>query len=202
MTMIGHFLDDVQRRENAVRLALYAVGHETGRRSGDPVHEEVTEGRYTQWKKAREAGLLWAARMVYSSCGDLVAWLLWRLGCRDESLVNRTGDDGQRAWIPGHNVSMVVGHRAYRRASSGGTPQPGDALFLRRGDGHLAVLIEWNEMDGVVVSADYGQPEGRRRVSKLVQRSGRWYLDGSELDGWLDLDAVTFEGPLDLSGVP
>ncbi len=201
MTLAAHFLDDLQRRQHAVALALYAVGPRSGR-AGHPVHEEVTEGRYTQWRRARDAGQAWALRMVYSSCGDLVAWLLWRLGCRDESLVNRTGDDGVRDWIPGRNVSAVVGHRAYRRASGEDVPQPGDALFLQRNGGHLAILIEWDAAAGRVVSADYGQPEGLERVSKLERRGGRWYLDGSELEGWLDLDRVTFDGPLDLSGVP
>ena len=29
--------------------------------------------------------------MIYSSCGDLAAWMLYRLGCRDERLVNHCG---------------------------------------------------------------------------------------------------------------
>ena len=84
MTLVGHFIDDTQRRDNAVRLVLYAVNAPVGRHMGDPVHEEVTESRYTQWRRARDAGQEWAKRMIYSSCGDLAAWMLYRLGCRDE----------------------------------------------------------------------------------------------------------------------
>ena len=38
MTLTGHFIDDVQRRDNAVALALYAVNAPVGRHVGDPVH--------------------------------------------------------------------------------------------------------------------------------------------------------------------
>lgn len=204
MTMAGHFLDDVQRRENAVRLVLFAVNGAQGRGLGDPVHEEITEGRRKQWEDARRAGAAWALAMRagYHSCGDLVAWVLARLGCRDESVVNRTDDGGIKAWQPGKNVTNITGAKAYRKAKEGGpTPQPGDALFLLDNGGHLAVLIQWNDQAGLVVTADYGQPYGARRVRKLTKAGGRWRLDGRELDGWLDLDAVAFEGPVDLSGV-
>ena len=47
----------------AVALALFAVDGERGRRSGDPVHEWVTEGRRTQYDKALAAGASWAKNM-------------------------------------------------------------------------------------------------------------------------------------------
>ena len=52
------------------------------------------------------------------------------------------------------------------------------------------------------MTADYGQPEGARRVRKIRKQNGRWLLDGAQLGGWLDLGAVTFDGPLNLDGVP
>ena len=204
MTLTGHFIDDVQRRDNAVALALYAVNAPVGRHMGDPVHEEVTEGRYAQWRRARDAGQEWAKRMVYSSCGDLAAWMLYRLGCRDERLVNRTADEGVKDWIPGRNVSAITSHAAYRRATgTDAAPQPGDVMFLMLPpDGHISILCEWDEANAIAITADYGQPEGARRIRKIRKQGGRWTLDGAQIGGWLDLDRVAFDGPLNLDGVP
>ena len=120
MTLAGHFLDDLaraERRNQACALALYAVNGDAGRNVGDLIHEQVTEGRRRQWEDARKAGAAWALAMKagYHSCGDLVAWMLTRLGCRDEALVNRTDDGGIRAWQPGRNVTNITGSRFYRR---------------------------------------------------------------------------------------
>jgi hypothetical protein len=201
MPLAAHFLDDLQRRDMACALAMYAVNGDAGRHVGDPIHEQVTEGRRKQWEDARKAGAAWALKMTsgYHSCGDLVAWVLTRLGCRDEALVNRTDDGGIRAWQPGRNVSNITGSRHYRRAKDGGTPQPGDALFILKNGGHLAILLGWDAEGRTVTTADYGQPYGRKRVRQLGGSAGRWTLDGSVLDGWLDLDAVEFTAAPDLT---
>lgn len=203
MTLGAHFLDDLSRRHNAVALALYAVNGIHGRNVGDPVHEEVTEGRRRQWEQALRAGQAWAKAMPqgYHSCGDLVAWVLARLGCRDESLVNRTNDGGTRAWVPGRNLTAIVGHAAFVRGTTATEPQPGDAVFLAMSGGHLDVLIEWDTVARLATVAAYGQPYGRRRTRPIGKRGKAWTLDGSEVGGWLDLDRVTFDGPVDLSGV-
>lgn len=199
----AYFLDSLQRREHAVALALHAVRGVLGRDVGDPVHEEVTEGRRREWEVALRAGAAWAVAMKagYHSCGDLVAWMLHRLGCRDEALVNRTDDGGLRAWQPGQNLTNITGSRCYAAHTTADVPQPGDVLFLLKNGGHLGVLIEWDGAAGVAITADYGQPYGRRRSRRIGRRDGRWTLDGSTLHGWLDLDAVPLDGPLDLTGV-
>ena len=204
MTLAGHFLDDLaraERRNQACALALYAVNGDAGRNVGDLIHEQVTEGRRRQWEEARKAGAAWALAMKagYQSCGDLVAWMLTRLGCRDEALVNRTDDGGIRAWQPGRNVTNITGSRFYRRAKGGGTPWPGDPMFLLHGGGHLDILLGWDETGRTVTVAAYGQPYGRKRVRQLGGSDGRWTLDGSVLDGWLDLDAVEFTAEPDLT---
>jgi hypothetical protein len=204
MTMAAHFLDDLKRREHAVALATYAVNGTLGRNVGDPVHEEVTEGRRRQLEQALRAGQAWARNMPqgYHSCGDLAAWMLWRLGCRDESLVNRTNDGGTRAWVPGRNLAVIAGSRAFVNAAPGREPRPGDILFLNQNGGHVGVLLEWDEAAGRCASADYGQPYGRRRSRRITRRSGALLLDGVTLRGWLDLDRVTFDGPVNLDGLP
>ena len=201
--MPAHFLDDLTRRDTAIRLATYAVNGDKGRDRGDPVHEEVTEGRYAQWVDAKARKAPWAVGMVYSSCGDLVAWMLYRLGCRDERLVNRTADEGQTPWMPGRNVTNIVSHRAYCKAGRGAEPQPGDVLYeLRPAGGHLDVLESWDAAAGVAWVLAYGQPGGRRR-RRSIRPDGRggWLVDGVTLDGWLDLDGVAWAAEPDLSGV-
>lgn len=200
--MPAHFLDDLARRDNACALALYAVNGDKGRDVGDPVHEEVTEGRYRQWVDARARKQPWAMSMVYSSCGDLVAWVLYRLGCRDERLVNRTADEGQTPWMPVRNVTNITGSPHYHKAGRGAVPERGDILFTLKSGGHLAVLLEWNEAAGTLTSCDYGQPCGRKRT-RAIKPDGRggWLVDGVRLDGWLDLGAIEIGAEPDLSGV-
>jgi hypothetical protein len=203
MTMAAHFLDDLKRREHAVALATHAVNGTLGRSVGDPVHEEVTEGRRRQWEVALRAGAAWARSMSagYYSCGDLAAWMLWRLGCRDESLVNRTNDGGVRAWVPGRNLTVIASSRAFTAGRPPTVPQPGDILFLNQNGGHVCVLLEWDAASGLCITADYGQPYGRRRSRRIGQRAGAWTLDGVTLRGWLDLDGVRFTAPVNLDGV-
>ena len=197
----AHFIDDLKRREYAVALARYAVNGHHGRGVGDPIHEEVTEGRRKQYEDAMRAGAEWAKKMVpYQSCGDLIAWLLYRLGCRNERLVNRTADEGAVAWAPVKNVTNITGASGYRKAKGGAVPQPGDALFLLQHGGHLAVLLEWDEARRVAVSADYGQPYGRLRERAIGPVHGGWTLGGVALDGWLDLDSVEWSASPDLTG--
>ncbi len=195
MTLGAHFLDDLQRRELACRLARYGVGGARGRSVGDPVHEEVTEGRRRQYEIALQAGQEWARRMQsagggYHSCGDLAHWMLYRLGCRDERLVNRTADEGAADWMPVRNITNITGSSAYRKARNGDVPKPGDILFLMDRGGHLAVLLDWDAERGEVDTADYGQPYGCVRIRTLAPSGGGWLLGGRPLDGWLDLDRV------------
>lgn len=191
MTLGAHFLDDLQRRELACRLARYGVGGARGRSVGDPVHEEITEGRRRQYEVALKAGQEWARRMQsngggYHSCGDLAHWVLYRLGAR-EPLTNRTADEGQTPWMPARNITNITANKAYRKARGSEKPKPGDILFVR-GPEHLAVLLEWG--DGLVVTADYGQPYGALRERKATPSGGSWVIGGRLFDGWLDLDRV------------
>lgn len=185
MTLGGHFLDDLQRRELACRLARHGVNGEHGRAVGDPVHEEITQGRMRQWEEAMKAGAGWAQKMVYSSCGDLVHWVLWRLGVRSPS-PNRDVPEDNLRWTVGANLARLNGAAAWRAAGGGREPQPGDMLHLDQHDGHVCVLLEWGD---VVVTADYGQPYGRlRRRDRTADGGGGWRLNGKRLTGWLDLD--------------
>lgn len=200
----AHFLDaldsegrikPLRLRDAALALADYATDNGKGRDGGDPVHDMITEGRTAANEARRRAGF---PDVVYFSCGDFAHWLLMCLGCIDERLVNRSDDGGKTPWKIGANLSRIVGSAAYVKASSGSLPSPGDILFLSDRGGHVCVLRSWGQT--LVVSDDYGQPYGKRRQRQLLRSGARWLIGGRPLDGWLDLDAVVFEGPAKLPG--
>lgn len=129
-----------------------ATNGDTGRPESDPLYKLITERRD------------WGAG--YSSCGDLVHWLLYRLGVR-ESWINRSEHMG---WQSGANISRLAWKCLECR------PPLNDEVF-NPGD----ILIIWNKIDGTdahalvvrahdqshVYSADYGQPGGARRKRPL-----------------------------------
>lgn len=182
-------------RSAAVALARYAVDDDRGRRTGDPVHDEVTEGRRAAYERAYAAGAAWARNMPagYSSCGDLAHWLLDRLGCRDERVINRTDDAGQIPWRAGVNVSRLRWAPWYVSASEHGLPEIGDVIHVMTpgviGSDHVAVLVEQTSRDQWV-TADYGQPHGQLRVCQLRDVSRGLQVRGRLLMGWISLALV------------
>ena len=160
-----------------VALARFAVNGDVGRDVGDPVYDWVTEGRHGP---------------TYSSCGDLGAWLLMCLGCRDERVVNRTGDAGEVPWRVGLNITILVSSPWYVRATPGVLPKSGDITHVR-GSGnsdHIAVLESLDA--GELHSFDYGQPGGRSAVRKVHQSGNDLIFGARMLRGWIDLERVTY----------
>lgn len=196
----AHFLDALdsegyvkphRRRDVALALASYATNGGAGRNLGDAVHEEITEGRRKANEERRAKG---SPEVPYYSCCDLVHWLLARLGCTDERLVNRTDDSGERDWQVAVNLSRITGSPHFVRPRHGETPSPGDALVLDASGGHACIVRRWE--GGLCESDDYGQPYGARR-QRRVEPDGRggWIAGGRPVIGWLDLEAVPLEGP-------
>jgi hypothetical protein len=180
-------------RAAAVALARYATdadgaGH---REVGDPVHEEVTEGRYKQWLDARTRGDAWAQGMIYSSCGDPVHWMLRNLGCRDESLVNRSDDGGEHPWAAGRNIAMLGASKFVRKPGRDVGPSPGDAVFvMNQYGGHVCTVTAWREPDpDKATTQDYGQPCGKQRT-KQIASAPHFTLDGHPVLWWLDVTLV------------
>lgn len=192
----AHFLDDLARRDRAVSLARYAVNGDHGRWLGDPVHEEVTQGRQWQWERAKARGEAWATRMVYSSCGDLAHWLLWRLGARGPQVNREEPEDGLR-WRPGQNLIALSSSPAWVQAGGGREPKPGDVLHFDQHDGHVAVLLDLAAGE----TADYGQPYGKLRRREYEASGGGWRANGVKVTGWLDLDRVGLGAMPDLRGI-
>jgi hypothetical protein len=177
-------------RRASAAIALWAVDHERGRAVGDPVHDWVTEGRRAQYERALAAGAAWALAMPagYSSCGDLVHFVLWALGCRDESVINRDTDGGSVPWRVGVNVSRIVRSPWYVRFGVDASlelPELGDALHVASPH-HVAVLVDDSNAEQWL-TADYGQPHGRRRVAQLRDVATGLLVRGRNLEGYVSL---------------
>jgi len=195
-------------RECAIKLAAYAcrdglIIH------GDPLFEEVTEGRQTdmiKWKK------------LYSSCGDLPHWMLKMLGCRNEKLVNRNDDGGEIPWVVGANLSRIIysaqGSFIWSRQNKLRFPKNGDVVYLGYPE-HVGVVLgrsgslNVGEIPEAVILAEYGQvddikkgrtptfkPAGKVRVH-LVSRqyNGDILIGERSLFGWLDITTVGNDVP-------
>jgi hypothetical protein len=171
-------LDQGLLRAVMVANARFACNGGAGRNQGDPVFEEVVEGRQR-----------WTG---YSSCGDLVHWCLRRAGLRDERVLNREDDDGTVPWRVGANVSRLV--YATGQAFSWwkiGNPlglRPGDmALVGENGQEHVFIVAEVT--DNTVTSYDYGQffagkHGGKRTIRHLHYGPGqRLHLYATQLPG-------------------
>jgi hypothetical protein len=171
-------LDEALLRAVMVENARFACNGPAGRSQGDPIFEEVVEGRQR-----------WTG---YSSCGDLVHWCLRRAGLRDERVLNREDDDGATPWRVSVNVSRLVyatGHAfSWWRSGDPLGLQPGDmALVGENGQEHVFIVAE--ATDEIVTSYDYGQffagkHGGKRTVRRLHSGAGgRLHLYASQLPG-------------------
>ena len=183
-------------RAAAVALGRYAVDDGRGRAVGDPVHEQITEGRRLQYERALAAGAEWARKMPagYSSCGDLAHWLLLCLGVRNETTLNRGDDGGVHPWLAGPNMSRLVRSPWYVPASERGMPDDGDILHVAAPD-HVSVLLEQVSPDQWL-TADYGQPDGRQRVCQVRDVSQGIMVRGRVLQGWVSLGLLATSGAL------
>lgn len=171
-------------RQAAVELARYACNGDEGRVLGDPVFEEVTEGR--------------AHYPRYSACGDLAQWVLMRLGLRDERILNRSDDGGKVPWSIGQNLSKIVykSGKAFVWASASKRPKPGDILYVAMPE-HVCVLDELKESEGKIITCDYGlwnasqsKPAGKRCHLPLRVQGKKLLVGNRILRGWLNIAAL------------
>lgn len=175
------FCDEATLRAAAVDVARFACNASAGRTLGDPVFDAVTEGR-SAWRG-------------YSACGDLAHYVLRELGVRDERIVNRGDDGGQRGWQVGQNLSRLVfgSGEAFLWAKRDRRPQPGDILYLAPPE-HVCVL-EWvDDARGRISTFDYGlwdsrsnKPSARQRENSFAVCGAALRIDTRVLRGWLDI---------------
>jgi hypothetical protein len=118
-----------------------------------------------------------------TTCGFLPHWLLWRLGCRDNTLVNRSCPDEGLTFRIGENLSIfqptakrprpswvpLDTEQKTRDAAAGRGPAPGDFVIIRGGF--------WKDADGnrtrdsahIFVLLDVTQADGKKVVWRVAQ---------------------------------
>ena len=80
MTLTGHFIDDVQRRDNAVRLRSTRSTHPSGGTWATPYTRRSPRAGTRNGARPVTLGRSGLSAWSTSSCGDLAAWMLYRLG--------------------------------------------------------------------------------------------------------------------------
>lgn len=185
------FLNPELRRAAVCALASYACNGHAGRKTGDPIHDWITEGRRKQYEEALARGDDWAVNLSkkggYSSCGDLAHWVLFCLGLRDERILNRTTDGGQVPWVSGVNISRILLLDAYERHPK--AFKAGDILHIAYPD-HVCVVDMFDFDHGTISSWNYGAPHGKYAESQLLQRGSTTLIGTRTIVGRVDIDRV------------
>lgn len=152
--MTTEFLSVAELRELAGQYLDLATDGAKGRPESDPIYRAITENRDTG--------------RAYSSCGDLVHWLYFRLGIRGAWL-NRAEHLG---WKRGLNIARLV-YRCpdARKVRPDEQFELGDVLVVwNKRDGTDAhVLVVRSQGAGVLLSADGGQPGTKRRERPVTE---------------------------------
>lgn len=148
---------------------------------GDPRFEFVTEGRQKSWK------LPDGSIRSFSACASLPHAGAWCLGVRDERLINRNLDGGEKSWIVAIDFSRFFDHPMFHKGRS---PSPGDICVSVGPDYHMFV---WGGvgLDGNAYTYDYGQFDG-----KIGKHCGKTKIKKMK---WPKLDNSTFVGSLDVT---
>lgn len=177
-------------RQQAVALVQSYVGYSLN----DPQFEEVTQGRN------HSSG--------YSACGDLINFVMFRLGCRDQSIVNRDEPSAGLSWHVGENISRPYnGAKAagiWTNVADGVDPAPGDLCLIGQWPNeqeHVFCVLDVNGNEWT--SGDYGQVNASGQPSsKLVSRTRSGNKLGSRtIIGWINLDALSLSAAADMTGV-
>lgn len=130
-----------------------------------------------------------------SSCAELAHSMFFFLGVRLD-WVNRTANGG---WRVGQGVSLLcwpIGNLK-RQSNSADRFEPGDVIVVWnrasgngvRGNEHVACAIDHLD-DDTLLTAEYGQPGGKLKRTKLEARDGYWYLGSRRVQRRLRLRDV------------
>lgn len=158
----------------------------------DPAFQEIINGDYGG---------------IGTTCGFLAHWLIWRLGCRSMWLVNRTDKANALTYHVGKNIARLRWNALFQ-VYAGGTPLPGDIVYISAGtpnSEHVFCFLE--DDDGTWVSADAGQqnPSDQKQCARIRRRT---FKNGSLVDefqirkiqGWLPLEKLELTAGATLCG--
>lgn len=141
-----------------------------------------------------------------TTCGFLCHWLMWRLGCRDPKIVNRSDPSSGLKYRIGMNIAMIYrgGGSPWVTMKPGMTPQPGDVCLVSNGPSsteHVFVFVSQEiDIDGSIHwnTADAGQrdPSGPFVAAKWCRRKlvGN-VLGDRKVMGWIPLAQLNYTEP-------
>lgn len=144
-----------------------------------------------------------------TTCGFLCHWLMWRLGCRDPKIVNRSDSESGLKYHIGMNIAMIFrgGGKPWVPMKLGMTPSTGDVCLVSNGPPsteHVFVFISqevdasgnvfWNTADGGQLD-----PNGRFVAGKWCRRQLQGTtLTGRRVMGWIPLAQLNYTEPCTL----
>ncbi|MCC7425323.1 MAG: hypothetical protein IT557_00315 [Alphaproteobacteria bacterium] len=157
-----------------------------------------------------------------TTCGFLPHWLLWRFGCRDNTLVNRSSPPEGLTYRMGEHLSIFQpnGYKKIvreswvaldnefktREAANGRGPKPGDFIIIRGGywknkatqkrdldSAHIMVLLEVLHADGKKVRWKVAQTGAM--TNNFRQAGHITTLEGEVRDGEMQEADFTRKGP-------
>ena len=198
-------LDEPTLRSTAVGIGKYATNSQEGRILGDPVFEMITE------KRNHSPG--------YSCCGDVVHFMLSRLGLKDPTIVNR---NDTTKWQSGLNISKLrygsakVG--AWVDYKPGLLAKPGDAMIIGNDNASTHTFIVQEHTTSSLFSCDggqfnlkegpynkkIGQPAINMCMREMKIMLGSLYTGTVEKNnwrrimGWIDISKINFPDQVDL----
>lgn len=185
-------------RDHASRWLRWACGPGSGYAESHDVYQKVTEGR---------DGPPWPNK--YSSCGDLAHALYEQLGIRTPWL-NRASL-GQ--WRQGKNITLLAYAPAARAPRPDERFEAGDVVIVwdqkSTSDAHAICVLDEFPEQGVILTAEYGQPGAAVRTSGIERDADGTRIRGRTVQRVLSLESVLEAAedagqlvPVDANGVP
>ncbi len=156
------FIHDLRAASvNEVRVAMvavcaYACKGPIGAFQGDPVFDEVTEGRQDQQDAARRQN---PHVVPYSGCTDLFSFCAEAVGVEDEEFVNRNDDGGRKPWATGGGPTFITRAAWYLDAKRHDVMTilgPGDALVVAD-PWHVCMVCAVDLVAMTIIVYEYGQ---------------------------------------------
>lgn len=142
-----------------------------------------------------------------TTCGFLVHWLLWKLGCLETPLVNRYEPDTRLNYVDGSNISRVSGFSRYQNYAFGGKtandqflngsrrPRRGDCVIIdteHYTNAHIFVMLDDGQLVGDTLTcrvAQAGQSVGAKKVQGAHIKTRRFQYKAAP-GAWLELDSM------------
>lgn len=163
---------------------------------------EITQGRAQAARKTNN---------FFSACGELVMFLLYRMGYRGKILNRKLteGIDGmKRSYRYGANMSRIFStskkEGVWVPFIKGNTPNPGDCCFVSNGPPkteHVFVFGEQYVKDGHLYWSSWDAGQGGRITQAAKKRERKVVgkkVGGKTCHGWINIARLPLEAPATL----